>query len=116
MSGANEVKQESLILELGGQKRELRFDLNMFCGLELKYGNIQDALDALKDGSMHAIRAVLWASLLHLEENPDSPKLTEREVGSWIGPKDLVRISDAVSRGLVAAMPTQEEINTNPLS
>ncbi len=105
MAGSKNVKDPKPIeLDLGGKKRNLRFDLNAFAELEEYYGTIDGAMEALEKGSIKALRAIIWAGLLHEE-----PELKPSDVGSWIDIQDLPAFSETLGQALTAALPAPEE-------
>lgn len=69
-------------LQIGGRKRTLRFDSNAI--IEAQEATGCEGLEAalMRAGSLDVriIRALLWAGLLHQDED-----LEIREVGSWLG-------------------------------
>jgi hypothetical protein len=95
----NDVKVKKIPVMLD-KERHLVFDLNAFCELEDKYGGQKEALEALNSGSFKAIRAFLWAGLLHEDEN-----ITEKQVGSWITMDNISEISDRITEAMKNALP-----------
>lgn len=67
-------------VEVGGEQRRLRFDLNALAEIEdrLQLDGITEVFGRLEKGSIKTLRVLLWAGLLH-----EAPDLTEREVGAW---------------------------------
>lgn len=88
--------------------RVLLFDLNAFIELEEKFGTVDKALQALSDGSIKALRALLWAGLLHEDEN-----LTEKTVGALIGLGDLQEVAQAINEAVMSALPEIKENDPN---
>lgn len=68
------LKRIPVTIELDGRERVLRYDLNALCMFEesTKLG----IAEALQTRSMSAIRALLWAGLIH-----EDPLLTIEDVG-----------------------------------
>ena len=68
------LKRIPVTIELDGRERVLRYDLNALCMFEesTKLG----ISEALQTRSMAAIRALLWAGLIH-----EDPMLTIEDVG-----------------------------------
>jgi hypothetical protein len=71
-------------VQLGGEARILRYDLNAVAeigdklGLKVRLAHLgEDLMDAPLP--LSALRTVIWAGLLHAE-----PELEERTVGGWI--------------------------------
>ena len=116
----NELKKQNqgVEVELGGQTRTMRFDLNAFAEIEEMFGSIEDAMNALEKGSIKSVRALLWASLIHEEtdENGD-PKITPKQVGSWINLSQLNELAQKLGEAIQAALPedAQGEEGENPL-
>lgn len=92
--------KKSFPIELGGTTRKVRFDLNAFIELEDKYGSIDLALKELDKGNIKAIRTILWAGLIHEDEN-----LSEKQVGKWVDFENLAVVAEGLGKGLVSAMP-----------
>jgi hypothetical protein len=89
-----DIRQKGFEVELD-KKRTLMFDLNSFAEIEEKYGSFDDAIAQLEKGSVKALRTLLWAGLIHEDEN-----LTEKQVGSML---DMTKMQE-VSQTLVAAI------------
>lgn len=106
MSDVTSIKNKSISVMLDTE-RHLKFDLNAFACLEELYGSIPEALQALEKGSIKAVRALLWAGLLHEDEN-----LTERQVGSFVGMENLQSISESINAALMNSLPTNEQKQT----
>lgn len=104
MSGAKDLKKVKPVpIELGGKQRTLLYDLNAFIELEEHYGSIDGAMEALEKGSIKALRAILWAGLLHEEED-----LKPRDVGSWITINELPTFSEVLGKALSGALPQDD--------
>jgi hypothetical protein len=84
--------------------RFLAYDLNAFCHLESKFGHLTKALEQMQSGSFTAIRAFLWAGLVHEEES-----LTEQEVGSWITPHNLETVAERIVEAIQASLPEEKK-------
>lgn len=69
-------------LQIGGKRRTLRFDANAFIEAQDATGcdSIEDALNLVARLDMRICRALLWAGLLHEDED-----LAIADVGSWLG-------------------------------
>lgn len=91
MAKVSDVKRKDIPITLSdGKPRYLKFTLNSFAELEDKFGSVDIAFEKLeKENSMKALRAVLWAGLLH-----EDPPLSEQEVGGLI---DIAYMQDLVS-------------------
>lgn len=95
----------------GGKERFIRFDLNAFAEMETKFGNMEEAQERLKAGSMKDIRTVLWLGLIwdevildELTGEPIRYTLSEYQVGSWLTTLNLeavmAKLQDAISGSL----------------
>lgn len=105
MANVKDVKSKDVVVKLNdGKERKLKFDLNALAELEDMYGTVDDAFKALDSGSVKAVRAVLWAGMLH-----DEPELTEREVGSLMDIQCLTEMTDALSQAFDNDMPVSEK-------
>lgn len=113
MSNVRDVKENkggTATLSLGGEMRRLKFDLNSFAELEELFGGVEDAMKALDKGSIKALRAIVWAGLLH--DNMDergNATLSLKEVGAWIDIKDLPHFSEKLGKALAEALPQEEK-------
>lgn len=103
MSNVDKVKIKPIPIELD-KARTIVFDLNAYAELEDKYGSIEKAMEALETGSIKAVRAVLWAGLLHEDE-----KLTEKQVGAMIGMQEMKTLTQSIMDGISSSMPVPEE-------
>ena len=104
MSNVKDVKAKDVTITLNdGVKRTLRFDLNAMAEMEDKYGSVDAAFEVLEKNSIKAVRFVLWAGLLHEDEN-----LTEKQVGSLIDMTSLVDISKTLGEAFEADMPVEQ--------
>lgn len=103
MSNVKDVKHKAIKMTLSdGVEREIKFTLNAMAELEDRYGTVDAAFDKLNEGSMKAIRCVLWAGLLHTEEG-----LTETQVGNLIDVMNIKDIMDSMNTALDADMPAE---------
>ena len=84
-------------IELGGQTRQLRFDLNALVELEerlkINIGEIQSVA-----ASARTIRAMIWTGLLHADAT-----LTEQQVGAWITGENFVLVTQRAMEALAQA-------------
>jgi len=101
----NNIRQKGIEIELD-KKRILIFDLNSFCELEERFGEISKAFVEIEKGSMKAIRTLLYLGLIHEDES-----LTEKEVGSMINLQNIGEISSRISKALGVSMPEASEKN-----
>ena len=86
-----------ITIELGGQSRQLRFDLNALAELEDKLGVGIGEIQTVR-ASAKTIRAMAWAALLHADAS-----LTEQQVGSWITGDNFVEVTDRIMEALAQA-------------
>ena len=106
MSNLREVKPKAKTITLNdGVEREIKFTLNAMAELEDRYGSVQAAFDALEQNSIKAARFILWAGLMHNEEE----NLTEKQVGNLIDINTLQSIMDTMGEALAEDNPTEEE-------
>ena len=80
--------------------RTLLFDLNGFAELEDKFDSLDQAFQKMQQGSVKGTRTLLWAGLLHEDEN-----LTERQVGAMISLTNVESIMEQITEALTAALP-----------
>jgi len=100
-----ELKQIGTKIKLD-KERHLLFALNAFCELEDKFGSIQKAFETLQKGSVKGIRTLLWAGLIHEDE-----ELSEKEVGKMITLENINEVIDILSKAISDAMPEVDEEN-----
>ncbi|WDU84207.1 hypothetical protein [Caloramator sp. Dgby_cultured_2] len=103
----NDIRVKMIPIQLD-KERHLKFDLNAFAELEELYGDFQTAMDAMSKGSIKAIRAMLWAGLIHEDE-----KLTIKQVGSMIDMTNINEIVSAISKAISEAMPKVDDEEKN---
>lgn len=102
MITGKDLKNKGITIKLDKQ-RHLLFDLNAFCELEEKFGNIQNAFEALDKGSMKGIRALLYAALAYEDDI-----LTEKQVGQFITMENIGEVSNKISEALGNSIPETE--------
>ena len=105
MASVNDVKVSKKTIDLGdGVEREVLFSLNAMADLEEKYGSIEEAFNKVQNGSISAIRFLLWCVLV-----PDGDAdLTEREIGKLINISNLNDIMDALMGIFEEHMPATD--------
>lgn len=86
------------------KERGLLYDLNAFACLEEEYGSLDEVFDALGKGRIKALRAVIWAGLLHEDEN-----LTPKDVGKFLSLPDMEGVTELVNRAIVQSMSNPEK-------
>ena len=105
MANLKDAKSKPVKITLtDGVERTLRFTLNAMAELEDKYGSVDEAFAALDKGSIKAVRFILWAGLMHEDEN-----LTEQQVGNLIDIQYMQELLDTVEIALDSDMPDQAE-------
>jgi hypothetical protein len=80
--------------------RHLRYDLNALAEIEDKLGISIDQLAGGFCFGMKAIRTVLWAGLIHEDE-----ELTEKEVGAMIDMENIEDVTSSIMDSLGMAFP-----------
>lgn len=109
MANIKKLKREPIVIDIGdGVERTLRYTLNSFALIEEKYGTIDKAMEALNSGSIVAIRFVLWAGLVHEDEN-----LSEHYVGNQIDLSDLEDLAEKMNKAMMGDLPQDEVVNPN---
>lgn len=105
MANVKDVKPKAIKIPLlDGKDHEIKFDLNALAELEDKYGSVDAAFETLdKSQSIKSMRTILWAGLLHEDEN-----LTEREVGAMIDFSLMNKIMEALNGALGQDMPDEK--------
>jgi len=104
MSHVSDVKYKGAKIVLDGKEYTLRFDLNAFAELEEIYGSVEEALKKMEEGSLKAIRSLIWVGLLHQNEH-----LTQKQVGSMITFNNLEELGKALAEAMEGAMPKIEQ-------
>ena len=105
MANLRDVKPRIKTITLNdGVAREVKFTLNAMAEMEDKYGSIDNAFKALDEGSIKAARFIMWAGLLHNDE-----QLTEQQVGNLIDMDCLQDLFAAMSDALGEDMAQPEE-------
>ena len=102
MSNVSAVKNTKRTVDLGdGVEREVILSLNAMADLEEKYGSIEAAFAKVQEGSVAAIRYLLWCIIV-----PDGDEdLTEKEVGKLIRIDNLSEIMGNLMDVLEEQMP-----------
>ena len=111
MSNVREAKPRVKTITLkDGVEREICFTLNAMAEMEERYGSVDAAFAKLDAGSIKAARFILWAGLLHLEDE----SLTEQRVGNLIDLDLLNEIMDSMAAAMGEDMPQKDESATLP--
>jgi hypothetical protein len=112
MAQVKDVRRIPVTIELGGKKRTIKYDLNAFAELELRFGSVQKAMESLETGSMKSVRTVLWAGLIHEEAiideilgEPTGYKITPFDVGGWVEPSMMQEISNKIAQAVQGDLP-----------
>lgn len=110
MANVEKVKRNPVYVELD-KSRQLKYTLNSFAEMEDRYGSVDDALKAVEKGKIKAVRFMLWAGLIHEDEN-----LTEKQVGAMIEVQDLDALSAKMNETMSGDLPDPKlkEATTNP--
>ncbi len=109
MADIVKVRRAPVKVDIGdGQERHLKYTLNSFALLEEKYGTMEKAMEALESGSVIAIRYILWAGLVHEDEN-----LTEHYVGNQIELSDLEALAEKMNEAMMGDLPQDKVVNPN---
>lgn len=104
MANLKDVKSKDIKITLSdGVERTIKFDLNAMAELEDKYGSVDEAFAQLDNNSIKALRFILWAGLVHEDEN-----LTERKVGSLIDVRFMQNIIGTLGEAFEADMPVEK--------
>lgn len=100
-----------IAVELGGQKRFLRFDFNALAALEERTGMnvLNDAV--WRDINARNLRAFVWAALLH-----EDPTLTEDQVGSWMTIATMGELVTVIQKAFQSSFPDPAEPLGNDLA
>lgn len=80
------------------KERRLKYDLNAFALLKEKHGYNLLATTSEEMNDPVAVRAVLWAGLLH-----EDPAVTIEQVGSWVDVGNLGDVTQTVAEALLLA-------------
>ena len=108
MATGKDFKNEGKIIELGGKKRHLLFDMNAYCELESIYEDLDIAFKELDKGKMKAIRAILFSCMAYEDED-----LTLLKVGQMINDTNIGQIADDLLELVGGALPEVEENEKN---
>lgn len=119
MAGVSEIRKDAQlgVIELGGEKRKLHFDLNAFAELEKRFGSVNEVMERLQEGRIGDLRVILWAGLIHdqvLEFDEDTGEpikygITPYEVGKWVSLDNMKEVSDILGEVLSGSLPEAEK-------
>ncbi|WP_026486808.1 hypothetical protein [Caldanaerobius polysaccharolyticus] len=107
MGNVRDIRTKLIPIQLD-KERHLKFDLNAFAELEDLYGDINIAFEAMQKGSIKAIRAMLWAGLVHEDKT-----LTLEQVGEMVHLGNINEVMSAITRAINEAMPKVDEVKKN---
>ena len=112
MAQVKNIRNLPVQIELGDKTRTIKYDLNAFAELELRFGSVQKAMDDLQSGSMKSVRIILWAGLIHEEAivdefsgEPTGYKITPYQVGGWVDPTRMQEISEKIGQAVSGGIP-----------
>lgn len=94
-----------------GVEREIKYTLNAMAELEDRYGSVEECFAKADEGSIKAVRCILWAGLLHADEN-----LTEKQVGNLIDIQCMENIMKSITDAMTNDMPENEESLPNAVT
>jgi len=115
MSDLKAIKNQGVKVNIGGEEKVFKFDLNAFALLEEEYGSLdelnkifpkkdEDECENKVQIKIKDIRKLLWAGLIHADE-----RLTERAVGSLLSLTDMNEVAKKIGVAFMAAMPEVSE-------
>ena len=107
MGNVRDIRAKLIPIQLD-KERHLKFDLNAFAELEDIYGDINTAFEAMQKGSIKAIRAMLWAGLVHEDKS-----LTIEQVGEMVHLGNMNEVMGAITKAISEAMPEASETEKN---
>jgi len=118
MSGIADIRVKKIPIILD-KPRTLCYDLNALAALEDEFGDVDEALAALspnaakaagkKPQTFKALRALLWAGLLHEVPEEELPAFTPRYVGTLITAESLPVLTEQIVRAVTQSMPEPKE-------
>ncbi|KHO62672.1 hypothetical protein THYS13_07350 [Thermoanaerobacter sp. YS13] len=107
MGNVRDIRTKLIPIQLD-KERHLKFDLNAFAELEEIYRDINIAFEAMQKGSIKAIRAMLWAGLVHEDKT-----LTLEKVGEMVHLGNINEVMNAITQAISEAMPKVDEDEKN---
>lgn len=91
-------------INLGGKKRELKFDLGIMSDYEDLTGD-----NALMDAIFQKLSAKKLRAMLFVILNVDEPEITLEQCGSFVTPDNMVEIISKLSEAFNNATPDQNK-------
>ena len=106
MSNVKEIRTKSVPIKIDDKDYNLRYDMNAFADIEEEYGGINEAMSAMRDGSVVAMRKLLWFGLRHENES-----LTERQAGALLDLAGMSIVIEPLTEAIESSLPpmTDEE-------
>lgn len=102
MSTLQDIKPTKVTVNINGEDKELKFNLNAYANIEEELClAMPDAFNLLYSGSMKAMRIFLWAGLLHLDKNINMEQVGE--IDNFEG------LMDSLNTAIDASMPKSSE-------
>lgn len=101
---SNVKKPKAIEMQLD-KKRKFILDLNAYCELDFLYDDkdFNDILADFIEGRPYAIRAFIWAGLVHEDED-----LTVKDVGKYVKPGEMNELTEQILKGLSSTLPEDE--------
>lgn len=94
-------------LTLDGKDYKFGYNLNAFAEIEETHGSIAELITRMEQGSIKAVRSMIWAGLLcNGEEAP-----SEWEVGEMLHLSDMSELVKSIQESLTNALPEADEKN-----
>lgn len=103
MANANDVRIKPIPITLD-KPRTLLYDFNAFIELEEIYGDVSTALEGLEKLKIKVVRDMIWAGLLHEDEN-----LTPKQVGKMLHPSNIEEVAYKIAEAIGVSLPEPEE-------
>lgn len=100
------MRNDGVIVQVGGRTRQFRFSANAFCDLEDATGKgMFEILETLDNApSLKFVRAAVWACLRQSE-----PEITPAEAGDVIDELGLIATVGKLVEAVIAAFPDQRK-------
>ncbi len=108
MANANDVRIKPIPITLD-KPRTLFYDFNAFIELEELYGDMKSVFGGLENLKVKVIRDMIWAGLLHEDEN-----LTPQQVGKMLYPGNIEEISAKITEAVNFFLPEPEDASGKP--
>lgn len=99
-----DIRDKKIKIEVGNKIRFLSYDMNAFAELEEMYGSVENAMSALRSGSIKSAISVLWAGLIHEDE-----ELTPKDVGKMFDLKQIKELGELIGKAIKQAVPEKNE-------